>query len=282
MKTNFKIFIVAIAAIITISSLALASCEKEKSSVYIAKGGNELLNLKNTERQYFAELLATRLYENMQVFNELNEAIHLINTEYGMDENLTFYDIMNTDKSVFLTSSSCVEMLRTAFNDSDVLNEFNLTEDNFYMNLQFYWPYHDEWDKSCIPTICFAPTDNLADTTMGFCYKEGALFSVPVYKRDIDEGDHSLIIINQGEVLYENYPNFKDGVWEKNGCTWVKPKWLQFLTESKAIDDNSTTNNKVYEAKSLSLQSSGTQYDSWGGGANSIYRLHMQQMTIQL
>ena len=269
-NNKIRILLVAtIAVITTIGSLTITSCEKEKYSVNSTStpvpNGVKLQKLGNTERQYFAELLAASLYENMQVFIELNKAIHFITTEYGMDENLTFYDVMNTDKSVFLTSSSSVELLRSAFDQNDILKMFNLSEDNFYMNLQFYWPYHDKWDMSSIPTICFAPEDDDEEETIGFRYKDGDVITIPIHKDDIDYGDHSLIIISEGEVKYTDYPDFKNGKWEKNGCSWSNPKLLNFIMGLVSFENSSNTANRVYEAKSKTLKSSGTQYDNWGG-----------------
>ncbi len=269
-----------LAAAITTGSLALVSCEKEQpadnninmpTSKKGSKRGDTLIKLKDSDRQEFSYHLAQTLFENMDAFKELNENIHFIVTEYGLDENLKIYDIMNTNKSVFLNSSSQVKSLRAAFKKSNVLKEYDLTADSFYEDLQLYWPYHDEWDGST-PVICFAPEDYTADEVKGYTYENGEINTVCVNKKDIDEGNHSLIIINQGEVKYEKYPNFNKGKWEKNGCRWTDPKLLKLLLEAKRIEDNSTTNNKVYEASSNYMKSSGTQYDDWGGGSEFLLR----------
>ena len=281
MKSNFKSLTMVFTALAIIGTTTLVSSEKDatltgKSSAQndtaIAQANNVEINLNQNDRELFAKSLAKRFANESLSFSELNNAIHVV-AGYGLDENLKFYDILNTDNSVFLLPSQQVNKLRSALEKGIDLSVYGLTENNYYGDLQFYWPYHDDWDKQTTPVICFAPEDKDAPSVTGYYYENGNLVSFTVTEKSIDEEHIPVIIINKSETNYGAYPNFKIGELEKNGTIWGSPMpSLPF----NPTNDNSSSDNKVYDARSVSITSSGTQYDNiWYGGSEfelqSIY-----------
>ena len=176
MKSNFKSLTMVFTALAIIGTTTLVSCEKDatltgKSSAQndtvIAQANNVEINLNQNDRELFAKSLAKRFANESLSFSELNNAIHVV-AGYGLDENLKFYDILNTDNSVFLLPSQQVNKLRSALEKGIDLSVYGLTENNYYGDLQFYWPYHDDWDKQTTPVICCAPEDKDAPSVTGY------------------------------------------------------------------------------------------------------------------
>lgn len=290
MRSNLKTLAMAVTALVAIGSTTLVSCEKDsiltrESSVQkvdaSVKGCSGSLNLNQNDRELFARSLATSFAKAPQSYSELNSAIHVV-VGYGLDENLKLYDVLNTDNSVFLPSSCLVNTLRSAIEESIDLSAYGLMDNNYYGNLQLYWPYHDDWDTKTTPVICFAPEDENTESVTGYYYENGDIVSINVTAKSIDEELFPVIIINKSETYYGDYPDFKNDKWRKNGIVWGKP--LPILT-FKPIKDNSSTDNKVYEARSVSITSSGTQYDNiWAGGSEfelqSIYAVDASHTAV--
>lgn len=290
MKSNFKSFTLVFAAFASISATIFVSCDKDatitrESSVQKAdapvKGDNGKLNLNQNDRELFAKNLAISFANAPQSFSELNSAIHVV-VGYGLDENLKLYDILNTDNSVFLSSSCQVNTLRSVLEESIDLSKYGFTDNNYYSNLQLYWPYHDDWNKKTTPVICFAPENETIESVIGYYYENGNIDSINVTAKSIDEESIPVIIINKSETHYADYPDFKNDKWEKNGIIWGKPLPIHTFNP---IKDNSSTGNKVYEARSVSITSSGTQYDYfWAGGSEfelqSIYAVDASHTVV--
>lgn len=290
MRSNFKTLAMAVTALVAIGSTTLVSCEKDsiltrESFVQkvdaSVKGCSGSLNLNQNDRELFARSLATSFARAPQSYSELNSAIHVV-VGYGLDENLKLYDVLNTDNSVFLPSSCLVNTLRSAIKESIDLSEYGFTDNNYYGNLQLYWPYHDDWDTKTTPVICFAPEDENTESVTGYYYENGDIVSINVTAKSIDEELFPVIIINKSETYYGDYPDFKNDKWRKNGIVWGKP--LPILP-FKPINDGSSSDNKVYEARSVSITSSGTQYDNiWAGGSEfelqSIYAVDASHTAV--
>lgn len=271
-----KKYIWAISAIFAIGSVAIVSCEKESNSLKdnVAVSHNQRfcdvrknLKLNKSDRESIAREITMRFGQNNAIFAELNNAIHVV-TEYGLDENLKLYDILQPEKSVFLASATSVANLRSAIGENNPLAGYGFSESDYYGDLQFYWPYHDDWDKTTTPIICFAPENENAESTTGFYYNNGTVITVNVTAKSIDEGNVPVVIINQCETHYSDYPNFNRDEWTINGRIWVKPG---NVSPFRVINDGSSTDDKVYEARSYSITSSGTQYDyAWAGGSEFV------------
>lgn len=269
---NYKKIMIAAAAILTIGPATLVSCNKDADEDHIYSTQNfkkkspGKLNLSSDEREAFAQVLAEELGRNWEAFSELNAAIQTV-TEYGMDENLTMFDILNTEKSVFLESPEKVAVLRSILNDCKVLERYGFNVDDFYGELQFYWPYHDDWDKTITPVICFAPEDESAQTVTGYYYKDGDIIPVSLNEKIVDEVLLPVIVINQSETRYIEFPNFKNGEWKKNGKIWFDPS-MPHPTEPISLDPSPA--KLVYDAESVSLTSSGDQWDYWWAGGSEF------------
>lgn len=290
MKKNLKKCAVALAAILTVGSGVLVSCEKgidelnDNATTLLSqsvKGYQKKLDLSDSEREAVAREVAKLLGQNSNSFVELNNAIQIV-TNYGLDENVKLYDILQPQQSVFLNSASVVTLLYAIMQGCTTLEKYGFTVENYYGNLQFYWPYHDEWDKTTTPIICFAPSEAKAESVEGYYYQEGKLVSKNIMAKDIDEGKLQVIIINQSEVQYSQYPNFKGGEWTKDGVIWAKPSPILPI---KPSTDTTASTEKIYEARSVSFTSSGAQYDYiWAGGSEfellSVYAADTNQIII--
>lgn len=265
---------IAAAAILTIGPATLVSCNKDADEDHIYSTQNfkkkspGKLNLSSDEREAFAQVLAEELGRNWEAFSELNAAIQTV-TEYGMDENLTMFDILNTEKSVFLESPEQVAILRSILNDCKVLERYGFNVDDFYGELQFYWPYHNHWDNATTPVICFAPEDESAQTVTGYYYRDGDIIPVSLNKEIVDKILLPVIVINQSETHYIEFPDFKKGKWEKNGKIWWNPS-MSHPTEPIDMDDSPAHARLVYDAQSVSLTSSGDQWDCWWSGGSEF------------
>ena len=265
--------------------LTLMACNKEPivsdthSPIQNPKLKINLLG--DTEREGIAQTIAYSFGNDISVFRELNHAICRV-VECGLDESVTFFDIFNTSNSVFLPEDFSIERLRRALSASNIVIDNELSDDDYYSNLQFYWPYHDDWDTTTLPAICFAPINKAAGNVKGFRYVNGHFISINITADLIDSASFPVVIIRQSETNYSDYPVFINNEWFKNGVLWAKPG---LIDTSQFIPEYSEEEQLVYEARSVSITSSGTFYDYfWAGGneieVQSVYAIGENQLTV--
>ena len=275
MKKNIKFFAVAIAAIMTIGSIAFISCDKEKENNYsneryIANdNASKTITLSDAQRLNYAQLLATKMSLHPYSYKELNYAISVVNS-YGVDEHLAFFDILYTQESKFLLPNIPISNLRNALVETRIAEDCGLTHDNFYGNLQLYWPYHDNWDDTTTPVIIFIPVNENATTVTGYrCYPGGTAKQIQVDESSITKDGIPCIIINEGEFSYNDYPNFKEGECSHNGITWGR------TDDSSAVEPYINTvqpgHDTITMARSYKFLNSRHQYDNWLAGGSEFF-----------
>lgn len=271
---NIRVIPLAILAIFALGSISFVSCNKEKDSFsssthrYIGGPASKTITLSDSQRLRFAQRLATQMAQHANSYTELNYAISVV-CSYGVDEHLAFFDILSTEESKFLLSNTPITNLRSALLETGIVEECGLTHDNYYANLQLYWPYHDNWDGTTIPVIIFVPVDENASTVTGYrCHPNGVIKTIKIDEGSIEKDSIPCIIINEGEFKYNEYPNFREGERSRNGITWgqtndstdVEPfiSWVQ------------PGQDTVTRAHSYRFLNSGTQYDNWLAGGSEF------------
>ena len=135
MKTlKNKTILFAVAAILVAGSSFFTSCNKE-DDFNSTNGQYETKSLgTNISTRQIAQELTEAIKMNPEIATEIHSAIATV-VDYGLDENITFYDILNTDKSVFLKSDANISNLRSAINVSTLQNLGLGSADNYYGNL---------------------------------------------------------------------------------------------------------------------------------------------------
>lgn len=266
MKKHTKILAVAIAAIMTIGSVAFVSCQKEYST---AQNNQTVLSGTNSKAVSFGKKeLAMKLAEMIDadpaVLTELKSAINMV-TNYGLDEKVYLYDIANTANSVFIPNGTTFQSLSSVLNTT-YLQGLGLTAGDYYGDIVIYWPYLDDWTPGTTPVVCYSPDDLSMSTTTGFVMVNGTIQQTTVNSQAVDNGQQKAIVIAIGEHKYSDYPDFKNGVWAKGGARWANP-WMNnnnLLPWDVNVDGTDT----IYEARAFRFTSSGTHYDYfWNGGS---------------
>lgn len=279
MKKNIKFFAVAIAAIMTLGNIFFTSCNKNEefslpnhditSASSATKECQDNLGLSQQKRNDFAKHIASKFATNPAAFLELNTAINAV-VGYGLDEVLPFFDILNPANSVFFQGNTAFINLQNVLVATNVETLLGFDGTSYYGNLQFYWPYHDDWNPSLTTLVCFAPENASASSTQGYYVSNGNVHEVTINASDIDDGSVQVIIINKSETLYSDFPDFANGVRSKNGVHWSLPGPG---IPTYVGNGNSTGNNTIYEARTYSMKSSGEQYDlPWAGGSEFEFR----------
>lgn len=275
MKTIGKYYALAVAAIMTIGSIAFVSCNKEKENNYTNghfttnENATKSITLSDAQRLHYAQLLATKMSQYPNSYRELNYAISVVNS-YGVDEHLAFFDILSTQESKFLLPNIPISNLRNALVETGIAEDCGLTYDNYYANLQLYWPYHDDWDDTTTPVIIFIPINENATTVTGYrCYPGGTAEPIPIDESSITKYGVPCIIINECEFRYNEYPNFKEGEHYNNGFTWGR------ISDSDNIEpyinNVQTGHDTITYASSYKLINSKHQYDNWLAGGSEFF-----------
>lgn len=274
MKKSSKFLAVAIAAIMTIGSIAFISCNKEKENNYsneryIANdNASKTITLSDVQRLNYAQLLATKMSLHPYSYKELNYAISVVNS-YGVDEHLAFFDVLSTSVSKFLLPNTPLSDLRSALTETGIVSDCGLTPENYYGNLQLYWPYHDNWDDTTTPVIIFIPVDENATTVTGYrCYPGGTATPIQIDESSITKDNVPCIIINEGEFGYNEYPNFRGGERSCNDITWGR------TNDSSIVDPYINTVQPGYDTTTRALSykflNSGHQFDNWLAGGSEF------------
>lgn len=270
--TNFKSksILSAVAAVLVAGTATFTSCNKDDD---FQSGNNnfqyETKSLKeNVSTKQIAHELAEAIRMKPEIANEIHSAVATV-VDYGLDENITFYDVLNTEKSVFLKSEAGISNLRSAINVS-TLQSLGFNADNYYGNLNIYWGYHNKWDKSTSPTICYLDDNHTSKIVKGFSTANGDMQEVEITEEYFDSAAEPIIIINYNETDYSKYPNFKNGERTKDGIKWLKPTPVP----GTLVEWIPNPVDNVYEAYCHKFVSSGIQHDYfWAGGSEFEIRV---------
>lgn len=262
---NIKLYILIICG-----AILFVSCNEDDDKLY-----NNFDGIKKTtgiiySTKDIANRLATALIEKPSLAEDIHKGIDTI-VNFGLDENLTMFDIKKTDKSVFFSNPNQFSSLQDVFSN-DFLEACGYTEDNFYNDLNIYWGYHDEWDHKTPPIIAYVDQDVSPDRINGYLIKGNSIQNIAISSAFFDSVIAPVIIINFNETSYSEYPEFKIGKRTKNGTTFLKGTPIlkdDEPAQEYGIYDNP---NKIYEAVFRALQSAnGAQYDYWYAGGSEIY-----------
>lgn len=210
---------------------------------------------------------ATYVSDKPSMLNALNEAISQV-VNLGLDENLTVYDVLKTEKSVFFNDSKLTEQIEGAFSES-ALAELGFDASNFYGGLNIYWGYHDDWDGKTIPVIGFLDETTTSNEIRGFRITKEGLQNVSISAAEFDSVAYPVIIINFSEIEYSNYPNFKAGERVKNGVEWSEA--IELKDDVTEEYNEWTDPNKIYKVKFTSfVVNNKHQYDSFFAGGSEF------------
>lgn len=225
----------------------------------------------------FALDFAKYIQANPNALTTLNEAIHKV-VGYDLDENLTFYDILQFNNSVFFGSedSDIINLGRGI--SAEKLKDLGYNSTNYYGGLNIYWGYHDEWDGKTLPIIGYVENGKETINIKGYQITEKSIEKTNITIADFDSVKFPVIIINYSDRNYDEYPEFKRGIRQKGGKIWL---YDGFNKEDG--DENNTTNvwndtTKVYKLKLTSFKAV-KNYDIMGGSEFAFESAFVNQAT---
>lgn len=262
MKRNIK----RIALLAIFTGAFMSSCTEDEFLTEEEVGTHHsYLKTENvpTSTESFALDFAKYIKANPNALTTLNEAIHKV-TRYGLDENLTFYDILQFNNSVFFGSEdSGVTNLGSGISE-ERLKESGYNSTNYYGGLNIYWGYHDEWDGKTLPIIGYVEDGKETIKIKGYRITEKNIEETSITIADFDSVKFPVIIINYSDRNYAEYPEFKRGIRQKGGKVWLYDGY-----NNNDNDNNTTTNiwndtTKVYKLKLTSFKAV-RNYDLIGG-----------------
>ncbi len=259
-------------AIALIVSCALVSCNEEVDEF---EPPNSSFNNKTTvftqSTKEVAYTFANYLKDNPAMVNDLHQAIEKV-VSYDLDENLTVYDVLQPQNSVFFNNASELGSIGKAFDETALQTE-GYTSANYYGGLNIYWGYCDEWDGKTMPIIAYVSQNITADKINGYQIEGNSIEEVIITSAFIDSVVAPVIIINFNETNYSEYPDFKNGKRTKNGVTFLKGSEKGGDDDEPVQDYGKYDNpNKLYKAVFAALQSAdGTQYDEVWAGGSEVY-----------
>ena len=230
-----------------------------------------------TSTESFALDFAKYIQANPSALTTLNEAIHKV-VGYDLDENLTFYDILQFNNSVFFGSedSDIINLGRGI--SAEKLKDLGYNSTNYYGGLNIYWGYHDEWDGKTLPIIGYVEDGKETIKIKGYQIKEKSIEKTNITIADFDSVKFPVIIINYSDRDYAEYPEFKRGIRQKGGKIW-----LYDGCNNEDGDENNTTNvwndsTKVYKLKLTSFKAV-KNYDIMGGSEFAFESAFVNQAT---
>ena len=276
MKKNI-LLLLSLSAIVVFS---VTSCEKTDKDILSASNNNdesfcEKLSplLTDNVRRSIAKQFAATLSLNTAATAELHNAIDIA-YQYGVDEFIYVYDSLVQQNSKFLGSNVSLTNIRNVVMSSNIINLCRVNNYPYVGNLQFYWPYHDDWDGVTPPYVIFEPLITNSNVVMGYRAINGVVDSLQFVVSDMDNSKASVIVIKEAEFPYTIYPSFKDGVFTQNGVTWIRRTVVTGINGVVCFDDQSAQDkDTLVEATTLFFKSSTHQYDSWffGGGSEFMF-----------
>lgn len=276
MKRNIK----RIALLAIFTGAFMSSCTEDEFLTEEEVGTHHsYLKTENvpTSTESFALDFAKYIQANPSALTTLNKAIHKV-VGYDLDENLTFYDILQFNNSVFFGSedSDIINLGRGI--SAERLKDLGYNSTNYYGGLNIYWGYHDEWDGKTLPIIGYVEDGKETINIKGYKITEKSIEKTNITIADFDSVKFPVIIINYSDRDYAEYPEFKRGIRQKGGKVWLYSRY------NDGDDDNNNTTNiwndttKVYKLKLTSFKAV-KNYDIMGGSEFAFESAFVNQAT---
>ncbi len=232
-----------------------------------------------TSTEPFALDFAKYIQANPNALTTLNEAIHKV-VGYDLDENLTFYDILQFNNSVFFGSedSDIINLGRGI--SAERLKDLGYNSTNYYGGLNIYWGYHDEWDGKTLPIIGYVEDGKETINIKGYQITEKSIEKTNITIADFDSVKFPVIIINYSDRNYAEYPEFKRGIRQKGGKVWLYGNYNDGEDDEKNAVTAWNDPSKIYKLKLKSFKVV-ENYDPLGGSEFSFESAFVNQSTVQ-
>ena len=232
-----------------------------------------------TSTEPFALDFAKYIQANPSALTTLNKAIHKV-VGYDLDENLTFYDILQFNNSVFFGSedSDIINLGRGI--SAEKLKDLGYNSTNYYGGLNIYWGYHDEWDGETLPIIGFVEDGNETIKIKGYQITEKSIEKTNITIADFDSVKFPVIIINYSDRDYAEYPEFKRGIRQKGGKVWLYGNYNDGEDDEKNAVTTWNDPSKIYKLKLKSFKVE-ENYDPLGGSEFAFESAFVNQSTVQ-
>lgn len=232
-----------------------------------------------TSTESFALDFAKYIQANPNALTTLNEAIHKV-VGYDLDENLTFYDILQFNNSVFFGSedSDIINLGRGI--SAEKLKDLGYNSTNYYGGLNIYWGYHDEWDGKTLPIIGYVEDGKETINIKGYQITEKSIEKTNITIADFDSVKFPVIIINYSDRDYAEYPEFKRGIRQKGGKIWLYGNYNDGEDDEKNAVTAWNDPSKIYKLKLKSFKVV-ENYDPLGGSEFSFESAFVNQSTVQ-
>jgi hypothetical protein len=278
MKRNIK----RIALLAIFTGAFMSSCTEDEFLTEEEVGTHHsYLKTENvpTSTESFALDFAKYIQANPSALTTLNEAIHKV-VGYDLDENLTFYDILQFNNSVFFESEySDITNLGSGIS-AERLKDLGYNSTNYYGGLNIYWGYHDEWDGESLPIIGYVKDGNETTKIKGFTISGENIKDTVVTIADFDSVKFPVIIINYSDRDYAEYPEFKRGIRQKGDKVWLYDGYNDGEDDEKNAVTAWNDPSKIYKLKLKSFTAL-ENYDPIGGSEFSFESAFVNQSTVQ-
>ncbi|MEE0890151.1 MAG: hypothetical protein U0L57_08105 [Bacteroidales bacterium] len=278
MKRSFK----RIALLAIFAGAFMSSCTEDEFLTEEEVGTHHsYLKTENvpTSTEPFALDFAKYIQANPNALTTLNEAIHKV-VGYDLDENLTFYDILQFNNSVFFGSedSDIINLGRGI--SAEKLKDLGYNSTNYYGGLNIYWGYHDEWDGKTLPIIGYVEDGKETINIKGYQITEKSIEKTNITIADFDSVKFPVIIINYSDRDYAEYPEFKRGIRQKGGKVWLYGNYNDGEDDEKNAVTAWNDPSKIYKLKLKSFKVV-ENYDPLGGSEFSFESAFVNQSTVQ-
>ena len=278
MKRNIK----RIALLAIFTGAFMSSCTEDEFLTEEEVGTHHsYLKTENvpTSTEPFALDFAKYIQANPNALTTLNEAIHKV-VGYDLDENLTFYDILQFNNSVFFGSedSDIINLGRGI--SAEKLKDLGYNSTNYYGGLNIYWGYHDEWDGKTLPIIGYVEDGKETINIKGYQITEKSIEKTNITIADFDSVKFPVIIINYSDRDYAEYPEFKRGIRQKGGKVWLYGNYNDGEDDEKNAVTAWNDPSKIYKLKLKSFKVV-ENYDPLGGSEFSFESAFVNQSTVQ-
>lgn len=278
MKRNIK----RIALLAIFTGAFMSSCTEDEFLTEEEVGTHHsYLKTENvpTSTESFALDFAKYIQANPNALTTLNEAIHKV-VGYDLDENLTFYDILQFNNSVFFGSedSDIINLGRGI--SAEKLKDLGYNSTNYYGGLNIYWGYHDEWDGKTLPIIGYVEDGKETINIKGYQITEKSIEKTNITIADFDSVKFPVIIINYSDRDYAEYPEFKRGIRQKGGKVWLYGNYNDGEDDEKNAVTAWNDPSKIYKLKLKSFKVV-ENYDPLGGSEFSFESAFVNQSTVQ-
>ena len=278
MKRNIK----RIALLAIFTGVFMSSCTEDEFLTEEEVGTHHsYLKTENvpTSTESFALDFAKYIQANPSALTTLNEAIHKV-VGYDLDENLTFYDILQFNNSVFFGSEDSDIINLGSGISAEKLKDLGYNSTNYYGGLNIYWGYHDEWDGETLPIIGYVEDGKETINIKGYQITEKSIEKTNITIADFDSVKFPVIIINYSDRDYAEYPEFKRGIRQKGGKVWLYGNYNDGEDDEKNAVTTWNDPSKIYKLKLKSFKVE-ENYDPLGGSEFAFESAFVNQSTVQ-